>query len=456
MCYRRIKIIQHFKTGCNKNIYVKFSTSTKSCISRRVVCTGLGVVCPLGVGIDHTWQKLIRGEVGVSLNNRNGFEGIPSKVAAFVPTGNSMGEFDSAKFTSKGADKYLSTGMVYALGATEEALDVANWYPHRETDKQKTGVAVGCGMVDLETITNTSNMFKERGYKRVSPFFVPKILTNMAAGHISIKYGFQGPNHSVSTACTTGTHAIGDSMRFIRNGDADVMICGGTEAAIVPVSVAGFSRARALSHSFSDKPHTSSRPFDKQRDGFVIGEGAGILVLEEYNHAVKRNATIFAEVLGYGLSGDAYHMTAAHQQGIGGQLCMHAALRDANIKRSDVSYINSHATSTPIGDAIENVAIKTIFGSHAYDLKISSCKGAIGHLLGAAGAVETVFSILALHHKIIPPTMNIFELEKEFDLDYVPNVSINYDIENEKRRIALKNSFGFGGTNAALCLGEVL
>jgi len=413
-------------------------------------------VCPLGVGANHSWRKLIAGEIGVTLNNKKGFESIPSKVAAFVPRGTESGELNmDSNSIAKGADKYLSSSMVYALLAAEEAIGNSDWFPTNEEEKQRTGVAVGSGMVDLETIAQTSAVFKERGYKRVSPFFVPKILTNMAAGHISIKYGFQGPNHAVSTACTTGTHAIGDSMRFIRNGDADVMICGGTEAAIVPVALAGFGRARALSHSFTDKPHTSSRPFDKNRDGFVIGEGAGVLVLEEYNHAVARGAHMYAEVLGYGLSGDAFHMTAAHEDGIGGQLCMKAALRDAKLTKSDISYINTHATSTPIGDAIENKAIKTVFGSDAYNLKISSCKGSIGHLLGAAGAVETVFTMLALYHRVVPPTMNVFELSEDFDLDYVPNTAQSYNIQHGRRRVALKNSFGFGGTNASLCLGEI-
>lgn len=450
-----MRIIQRKIVQINRKSITKFSTCAELDSRRRVVCTGLGIVCPLGVGMKHTWNKLITSKVGVTLNNREGFEGIPSKVAAFVPTGKSVGEFDTGKYCARGADKYLSKSMLYALCAAEEALKIADWKPDSIEGKERTGVAVGCGMVDLDTIADTCQVFNERGYKRVSPFFVPKILSNMAAGHISIKYGFQGPNHAVSTACTTGTHAIGDAMRFIRNGDADVMVCGGAEAAIVPVSVAGFARARALSHSFTETPHTSSRPFDKNRDGFVIGEGAGVLVLEEYNHAINRNATIFGEVLGYGLSGDAFHMTAAHEEGIGGQLCMKAALRDANLTTSDVSYINTHATSTPIGDAIENKAIKTVFGDHSYNLSISSCKGAIGHLLGAAGAVETIFTILALHHKIIPPTMNVHELDDEFDLDYVPNIAKEF-LSNGQKRVALKNSFGFGGTNAALCLGEVL
>lgn len=423
---------------------------------RRVVCSGIGIVSPLGCGSQLAWQKLIGGSIGVKLNKKPGFKGIPSQVAAFVPTGNLHGSINIPDFIKKGDTKYLSQSMIYALVAAEEAIADSGWRPTDAKCKQRTGVAVGSGMVDMETIAETSLTLKERGYKRVSPYFVPKILVNMSSGHISIRYGFQGPNLSVSTACTTGCHAIGDSMRLIRNGDADVMVCGGTEAAIIPVAVAGFSRARALSHSFSQNPESSSRPFDVDRDGFVIGEGAAILVLEEYDHALKRNAKIYGEVLGYGMSGDAYHMTAAHEDGTGAYLSMTAALQDALISPADVQYVNAHATSTPIGDAVENVAIKRCFGEHAYNLKISSCKGAIGHLLGAAGAIESAFTLLALHNKIIPPTMNLFKQDKKagFDLDYVANEAKDY-ASSGKRRIALKNSFGFGGANATLCFGEL-
>ena len=347
--------------------------------------------------------------------------------------------------------------MVYALAASEEALASSNWKPSTEIESQRTGVAIGTGMVDLETIAETSKTLSEKGYRRVSPYFVPKILTNMATGHVSIKYGFQGPNHAVSTACTTGAHAIGDSFRLIRNGDADVMICGGTEAAINPVAVAGFSRARALSTLFNHSPEKASRPFDKHRDGFVIGEGAGILVLEELQHALKRNANIIGEILGYGLSGDAHHMTAGKEDGTGAYLSMKAALRDSHIDYNDVQYVNAHATSTPIGDAIENRAIKKCFGDHAHNLKISSFKGSLGHLLGAAGAVETALTLLAIKNNIIPPTMNLDELDPEFEFDYVPNEAISFELPKDKhKRIAIKNSFGFGGTNASLCLGEYL
>ena len=438
---------------------------TKRCFSllhsqytrRRVVCTGIGILSPLGHGAAFTFNKLISSKVGIVQNIYPNFLNIPSKVAGIIPTGTDVGEFDFNSFVSTGQMKYLSRSMVYALAASEEALTASNWTPSTETDFQRTGVAIGTGMVDLETIAETSKTLSEKGYRRVSPYFVPKILTNMAAGHVSIKYGFQGPNHAVSTACSTGAHAIGDSFRFIRNHDADIMICGGTEAAITPISVAGFARARALSTSFNDFPEKSSRPFDKHRDGFVIGEGAGILVLEELEHALKRKANIIGEILGYGLSGDAHHMTAGKEDGTGAYLSMKAALRDSHVECGDVQYVNAHATSTPIGDAIENRAIKRCFGDHAHNLKISSFKGSLGHLLGAAGAVETALTLMAIKDKVIPPTMNLEELDPEFELDYVPNKMVRFELPKGKsRRIAIKNSFGFGGTNASLCLGEYL
>ena len=437
----------------NKISFILKRRCCSVCSQRRVVCTGIGIVSPLGCGASFAWEKLINGHIGVVYNDRAGFESIPSKVAAFVPVGNNEGEF--CINVAKSDLKFLSLSMLYALTAADDALADSGWRPCLESERQRTGVAVGSGMVDLETIAATSKTFLEFGYKRVSPYFVPKILINLAAGHISIKYGFQGPNHAVSTACTTGAHSIGDSMRMIRNGDADVMLCGGTDAAVVPVAVAGFSRARALSTSFSENPSASSRPFDKNRDGFVIGEGAAVLVLEEYQHAISRNAKLYGEIMGYGLSGDGHHMTAPREDGMGAFLCMKSALRDAKIAPEQVQYVNAHATSTPLGDAIENKAIKKCFGKHAYNMKISSFKGAIGHLLGAAGAVETAFTLLALHHQVIPPTMNLLTKDDDFDLNYVPNEATAFSVGPATRRIAIKNSFGFGGTNASLCLGEI-
>jgi len=434
-----------------------YSGTSSMCSKRRVVCTGIGVVTPLGCGINHVWKNLIEGKIGVVENKRPDFINIPSKVAAFVPCGNEVGQFNLESVIKKGDSRFLSLSMIYALDSAEQATKDADWQPTAEENQIDTGVAIGCGMIDLQTVAETSNTLKDKGYRRVSPYFVPKILINMASGHVSIKYKFKGPNHSVSTACTTGAHAIGDAMRFIRNGDAKVMVCGGTDAAISPVSVAGFARAKALSSSFTSNPETSSRPFDKARDGFVIGEGAGIIVLEEYEHAKERNAKMYAEILGYGLSGDGFHMTAPSADGIGAYLCMKSALRDASITPDQISYINAHATSTPLGDVIENRAIKRVFQEHSYNLKVSSCKGAFGHLLGAAGAVETAMTIMALKGKTLPPTMNLFNVDKNegLDLDYVPNEAKSFIVPRNQRRIALKNSFGFGGTNASLCLAEL-
>lgn len=332
---------------------------------------------------------------------------------------------------------------------------MSNWEPTSDNDFDRTGVAVGMGMIDLNGVCDSYEALKTSGYNRVSPHFVPKILANMAAGQISIKYGFRGPNHTVSTACATGAHAIGDSMRFIRNGDADVMVCGGTEACISPLSIAGFCRLRALCTSFNDRPKHASRPFDRDRNGFVMGEGAGILVLEELQHAQQRNAKILGEICGYGLSGDGSHITSPHPEGRGALLAMKNALHDAQIDLSDISYVNAHATSTPIGDLIEANAISKLFMDHTKNVYVSSTKGHHGHLLGAAGNLESIFTILACNEAKIPPTLNLHSIpEKIKMLRHVCNETTNWAVDGNKKRIALKNAFGFGGTNASLCISE--
>ncbi|VVC96932.1 unnamed protein product [Leptidea sinapis] len=412
-------------------------------LSRRVVVTGLGIVSPLGVGKEIAWNKLIQGQSGiVSLGDE--YSKLPCRIAGVIPKNDSV-----EKFLSKANLKQMAPATCLALKATSEALSDAKWLPQSDLDRENTGVALGMGMIDLKDVCDT-NVALQLGYNKVSPFFVPRILPNMAAGHISIKYGLRGPNHSVSTACATGAHSIGDAFRFIRNGDADVMVCGGAESCISPLAIAGFCRLRALSTSFNDKPSKASRPFDKNRDGFVMGEGSAVLVLEEYEHAQRRNAKIYAEILGYGLSGDASHITTPREDGSGAILSMSRALKDANVDKDVITYVNAHATSTPVGDNIESTAIRTLFKEHCAEVNVSSTKGAHGHLLGAAGNLEVVFTVLSIYHGILPPTIN---LEHPIDdLNYVANTQ---RIWNNTKRVALKNSFGFGGTNATLCIANI-
>lgn len=416
--------------------------------------TGIGSVSCLGHNTPEAWNLLISGHSRISRLSNTSYDTIPSKVAAQIPLGSGKGEFNVNDHFHDKQLRAMAPGTVFAVVAAREALKDAQWSPQNQDSKQRTGVAVGMGMVSLNDICATNDALKTR-YNRVSPYFVPKILLNMAAGHISMEFGFQGPNHAVSTACATGAHAIGDGFRFIQNAFADVMVCGAAESCITPLSVAGFCRIRALSTAFNDFPEQSSRPFDKKRDGFVIGEGAAIVVLEELSHAISRNAKIYAEVLGYGLSGDAAHLTAPQDDGHGAKLAMRMAVKDAGLNLADVSYINAHATSTPLGDGIELKAIKSVLKNHTDSLIVSSTKGAHGHLLGASGSLEAVFTILACKNGIIPPTINLDEacLEAE-GIDLVPNQSKKW--EGPHRRIALKNSFGFGGTNACLCLGEIV
>ncbi|KAG1459528.1 hypothetical protein G6F56_006144 [Rhizopus delemar] len=419
---------------------------------KRVVVTGLGLVTPLGVGVKTAWKNLLEGQCGIVTLNE-GFEKLPVRIAAKVPQGPlEQGQFTSSDWLDRGDDRIMAKFTQYAIAAARQALEDADWKPSDTFEKERTGVCIGSGMGSLEDIIDTSNAYKTGGFKKVSPLFVPRILVNMAAGHLTMKYGFQGPNHAVSTACTTGAHAIGDAMRFIQYGDADVMVAGGTEASVHPLAVAGFARAKSLAANFEERPTEASRPFDKDRCGFVMGEGAGVVVLEEYEHAKKRGATIYAELKGYGLSGDAHHMTTPPPNGEGAVRSMQRALHAAQLTAADVDYVNAHATSTPVGDVAENRAIKSVFKGYWDQISVSSTKGATGHLLGAAGSVEAIFTIMSLRDNLIPPTLNLHSTSdsEEFNLNYVPLVTQEKEI-----RAAITNSFGFGGTNATLCFAKV-
>ncbi len=418
---------------------------------RRVVVTGLGLTTPLGCGVKHVWKRLIEGESGIRAIQNFDVSDIPSKIAGQVPVGETAdGYYQADAYVSAKDRRKMDTFIHYALSAADQAVEDSGWSAESEEEQWRTGVMIGSGIGGLEWIANGEMLIHEKGPKRLSPFFIPAALINLASGHVSIRYGFKGPNHAVVTACSTGAHAIGDASRLIALDDADVMIAGGTEAAICRLGLSGFAAARALSTGFNDTPWRASRPWDKDRDGFVMGEGSGIVVLEELGHAKRRGAKIYAEVVGYGMSGDAHHITAPPEDGNGGFRSMQAALRNAKMSPDEIDYINAHGTSTPLGDEIELGAVKRLFGEHAKNLSMSSTKSAIGHLLGAAGAVEAIFSILSIQHGTVPPTLNLDEPSEACNgVDLVP-----HEAKERRVRAALSNSFGFGGTNASLILAE--
>jgi 3-oxoacyl-[acyl-carrier-protein] synthase II len=408
---------------------------------------------PLGNGVDVNWKRLTSGVVGINKIENFDVSDLPCKIAGQVPNINNdpEGGLDIDNWIEprdyKRIDRFISYGIISAVQAVEHS----GWKPKSENEKNRTGVILGSGIGGLETIANTTRLLDTKGPRKISPFFIPSALINLLSGQVSIRYGFKGPNHSVVTACSTGAHAIGDASRIIRYGDADVMIAGGAEAACCRIGMAGFAAARALSTNFNDQPSSSSRPWDQERDGFVMGEGAGVLVLEEREHAIARGANIYAEIKGYGMSGDAHHITAPAENGDGGFRAMRSALSDANINNSEIDYINAHGTSTPLGDMIELKAIGRLLGDNVSKVSISSTKSATGHLLGAAGAIEAIFSILSIVNQIVPPTNNLINPdEQSVGFDLVPINAKERTIRN-----VLSNSFGFGGTNASLLLGSV-
>jgi len=409
---------------------------------RRVVVTGLGTVTPVGIGVEKSWQAITNGESGIDLVTRFDASDFPSRIAGEVKG------FDPEEYIEKKDVKKMDTFMHYAIASAQMAMDDSG-LSITEENAERVGVMVGAGMGGLPAIERYHEAYLEKGPKKISPFFIPMTIINMAAGHISIIYGAKGPNSSIVTACATGTHAIGDAYKIIQRGEADAMIAGGTESVVCPLAFGGFGAAKALSRR-NDEPARASRPFDAERDGFIIGEGAAVVILEEYEMAKKRGAKIYGEVIGYGMSGDAYHMTSPSPGGEGAARCMVQALKDGGVNAEEVGYVNAHGTSTPAGDSGETMAVKQVFGDHAYKLAVSSTKSMTGHLLGAAGAVEAVFSVLAINRGVIPPTINYENPDPECDLDYVPNSARNMNIN-----VSMSNSFGFGGTNATLIFGKV-
>ncbi len=415
---------------------------------RRVVVTGMGLVTPLGLGLDHVWGRLLAGKSGARQIEKFDTSDMPCKIACEVPIGDgSNGSFNADDWMPAKDRRRVDDFILYGVAAAKQAVADSGWIANTEEQKCRTGVLVGSGIGGLPGIEEASITLLQNGARRISPFFITGRLINLVAGHISIEFGFKGPNHAVVTACSTGSHAIGDAARLIMLGDADVMVAGGAEAAVCPIGIAGFAACKALSTGFNDQPERASRPYDRDRDGFVMGEGAGIVVLEEFKHARARGAKIYAEIKGYGMSGDAYHITAPDEDGEGGYRSMVAALKRANMVPADIDYINAHGTSTPAGDEVELGAVAQLFGNAAGHVSMSSTKSSIGHLLGAAGAVEAIFSILAMRTGVAPPTINLDNPSVDSKIDLVPNQPREREI-----RAVLSNSFGFGGTNATLVI----
>ncbi|MEM7422500.1 MAG: beta-ketoacyl-ACP synthase II [Pseudomonadota bacterium] len=417
---------------------------------RRVVVTGMGMVTPLACGVEETWTRLLAGQSGAGQITRFDASSLPTRIACEIPRGDgSDGTYNPDDWVPAKDQRKIDPFITYALTAAEQAVRDAGWMPEDEEALCRTGVMIGSGIGGIESIAQTAVTLKERGPRRVSPFFIPGALINLCSGQVSIKYGFKGPNHAVVTACSTGAHAIGDAARLIAFGDADVMLAGGAENPVCEISVVGFSACKALSTAYNDTPERASRPYDKGRDGFVMGEGAGVIVLEELEHARARGARIYGEWLGYGLSGDAHHITSPAPDGDGGYRSMMAALKNARLDAAAIDYVNAHGTSTPVGDEIELKAVEKLIGSNPSGVTMSSTKSATGHLLGAAGAIEAIFSVLAIRDQVAPPTLNLEAPSVATGLDLAP-------LEKREREIsvALSNSFGFGGTNATIVFGR--
>jgi 3-oxoacyl-[acyl-carrier-protein] synthase II len=424
---------------------------------RRVVVTGLGIVSPLGCGVEPVWKRLLSGQSGVKPIEHFDASDLASRIAGIVPRRDGRGggaddphAFDADATMPAREQKRIDEFILYGIAAADQAIEHSGWKAETDEQAERAGVMIGSGTGGLSTIYETSILLKERGPRKISPFVIPGIIINLISGQVSIRHGLKGPNHAVVTACSTGAHAIGDAARMIKYGDADMMVAGGAEAAICRLGVASFVAARAMSTGFNDTPEKASRPYDTDRDGFVMGEGAGVVVLEEYESAKARGATIYAEVAGYGLSGDAFHITAPAEDGNGGYRSMRAALKDAGLEPSDIDYVNAHGTSTPKGDEIELRAVERLFGESAGDIVMSSTKSSIGHLLGAAGAVEAIFSILAMRDGICPPTLNLDNPSVETPINLAPHTAVEKPV-----RAALSNSFGFGGTNASVIFRAV-